>query len=241
MARYNNLRFEKTIDEIEEYICVNHLREDEALPSERKLSELLGVSRGTLREALVRMCSEGRLYSIQGKGNFVAPEKEQIDMGDMISFSGSVELQNKVPGSRFVTLSIEDASERVAKMLEISKGEKVYIISRVRTIDGNSILLEVSHIPVKYCKDLEQYDFTRESLYEVLRTSYGISMQRQDITVHLSKAAEMEARLLNISPGSPVFVERAIAYSKDIPMEYTKSIVNVERAYYTVKINQEIS
>ncbi|MDD3206084.1 MAG: GntR family transcriptional regulator [Lachnospiraceae bacterium] len=239
MARYNNLRFEKTIDEIEEYIFLNNLQEHEVLPSERKLSELLAVSRGTLREAIIRMCTEGRLYSIQGKGNFVAPVKERIDMGDMISFSRSVELQSKVPGSRFVKMYIEDADERVMKTLQVTRDERVYILSRVRTINGNNILLEVTHIPVKYCKGLEEHDFKKESLYEVLQQSYGITMKRQDITVRLSKAAEMEARLLNISTGSSVFVERAIAFSKDdIPIEYTKTIVNAERAYYSVSIMQ---
>ena len=39
MARHNNLCFEKALDAIEEYIDVHGLKENDALPAERKLAE----------------------------------------------------------------------------------------------------------------------------------------------------------------------------------------------------------
>ena len=78
MEKYNNLRSDRVIDAIQEYIDVNGLKAYEPLPSERKLSELWQVSRGTIRDAIARMCREGTLYTVQGKGSFVADTNREL-------------------------------------------------------------------------------------------------------------------------------------------------------------------
>lgn len=78
MAKYNNLRSERVMDALAEYIDKTGLQPGDTVPSERMLSEMWQVSRGTVREALGRMCREGILIPMQGKGTYVAPEKEHI-------------------------------------------------------------------------------------------------------------------------------------------------------------------
>jgi len=235
--RYRNLKSEQTIDAIERLIDENHLEAHDALPAERKLAEILNVSRGTLREAIQRMCAEGRLYSVYGKGNFMAQEKEKIDMKDMISFSGSVKIQGKLPGSRLIQITKEPVEEVIAGYLNIEPGEAIYKISRIRTVDKRKILLEISHIPEKKCPELERFDFEKMSLYDVLERVYNITMQRQDITVRLSTATQYEARYLDIGYQDPVFVEKGVSYTSDqTPIEFTKTIVNASRAEYTITI-----
>mgnify|MGYP003280206341 CR=1 FL=1 len=237
MARYNNPQFERTMDALAEYIDRNNLQADDALPSERKLAQILGVSRGTVREAINRMCMEGRLYTVHGKGSFLAGEKESIDMKNMISFSGSVLEQKREPGSRQISLQLEKAGESEAKYLKIEVGEEMYVLTRVRTVNGINLLLEISHIPARYCPGLEKFSFEERSLYDTLEKVYKIKMERQDITVRLSKAAKLEARYLDIGCEDPVFVEKAVAYSEEnTPIEYTKSIVIAQRAKYTIDI-----
>ncbi len=87
MTKYNNLRSERVMDALAEYIDKTGLQPGDTVPSERMLSEMWQVSRGTVREALGRMCREGILIPMQGKGTYVAPEKEHIEMKTMISFS----------------------------------------------------------------------------------------------------------------------------------------------------------
>lgn len=237
MARYNNPQFEYAMDALAEYIDQNELHAEDALPSERKLSQILGVSRGTVREAINRMCMEGRLYTVHGKGSFLAGEKEDIDMKNMISFSGSVLEQKRQPGSRQISLQVEKGGESEAKYLQIDPGEELYVLTRVRTVNGKNLLLEISHIPVRYCPGLEKFSFEKRSLYDTLEKVYKIKMERQDITVRLSKAAKLEARYLDIGYEDPVFVEKAVAYSEEnIPVEYTKTIVIASRAKYTIEI-----
>lgn len=239
MEKYNNLRSDRVIDAIQEYIDVNGMKAFEPLPSERKLSEIWQVSRGTIREAVARMCREGILYTVQGKGSFVAPEKEKINMKDMISFSGAVRSKGKIPESRVIRNTIETADKEIAEALRISEGERVHVLTRIREVDGEELLLETSHIAETKCRGLEKFHFEKASLYNVLEIHYGIYMSHQDITVRLSKATKEEARYLDIEAGGQVFVEKAIAYSGNEVMEYTKTIVDAKRVSYTISIDDK--
>ena len=240
MAKLNNLRSKRVIDAIQEYIDADGLKPGDALPSERKLSEMWQVSRGTVREAILHMCREGILCTVQGKGSFVAPEKEHIDMKNMISWSGSVRSQGKKPGSKVISRTIEKADRTVAGFLRIEEGEDVHVLTRIRKVDDCEIALETSHIPLTKCPGLDRFRFENASLYEILGIHYGIYMSHQDITVRLSKASKDEARYLNISSGAPVFVEKGIAYANDDEVvEYTKTIVDARRANYTVCVEND--
>ncbi len=239
MEKYNNLRSDRVIDAIQEYIDMNGMKAFEPLPSERKLSEMWQVSRGTVREAVARMCREGILYTLQGKGSFVAPEKEKINMKDLVSFSSAVRSQGKTPESRVIRRAIEAADRETAEALQISEGDKVHVLTRIREADGEELLLETSHIAEAKCRGLEKFHFEKASLYNVLEIHYGIYMSHQDINVRLSKATKEEACYLDIEAGDQVFVEQVITYSGNEVMEYTKTIVDAKRVCYTISIDDK--
>ena len=66
---------QKTADTIYEMILAGEdLHPGDRLPGENELSERLGVSRGTLREAIRSLASQGVLEVYRGKGTFIAEE-----------------------------------------------------------------------------------------------------------------------------------------------------------------------
>ncbi len=52
------------------------LKPGDAVPTERELCEIQGVSRMTVNKAIMSLVNEGLLYREQGKGTFVAKPKE---------------------------------------------------------------------------------------------------------------------------------------------------------------------
>ena len=69
------------IQQIKRQIASGELHPGEKLPPERKLVELLGVSRTCIREAIQALAFSGYLKVIQGKGTFVtetAPKYNEI-------------------------------------------------------------------------------------------------------------------------------------------------------------------
>ncbi|BCP55238.1 GntR family transcriptional regulator [Kaistia sp. 32K] len=55
-------------------IANGRLKPGDQLPTEQKLATTFGVSRNVIREAVARLRSEGRIWSQQGRGAFVADE-----------------------------------------------------------------------------------------------------------------------------------------------------------------------
>lgn len=66
------------VRQIEQLILRGILRPSERLPSERELSERLGVSRPSLREAIAQMQETGLLFSKPGAGIFVSDSLNAI-------------------------------------------------------------------------------------------------------------------------------------------------------------------
>lgn len=67
------------IQQIKNQIKKGILKPGEKLPSERKLADLLGVSRASVREAIQALAFSGYLEVIQGKGTFVTDSAAKYD------------------------------------------------------------------------------------------------------------------------------------------------------------------
>lgn len=70
---------EQIEDRIKELIINKILSEDEQLPSVRELSISLTVNPNTVQKAYKQLETNGYIYSIKGKGNFVAPPAHTKD------------------------------------------------------------------------------------------------------------------------------------------------------------------
>ena len=62
----------------DQIVAEGRLKAGAKLPNEVELSQTLGVSRATLREAIRSLCAQGVLEVRRGKGTFVSPRVEEI-------------------------------------------------------------------------------------------------------------------------------------------------------------------
>ncbi|RAS85824.1 FadR/GntR family transcriptional regulator [Priestia endophytica] len=87
--------YEQVMNQLVEYIQSESLPKGEKIPPERNLSELLGVSRSSIREGIRGLELLGYLHSKQGGGTFVAnPPKFLIPTHVLGQSLGKAELQN---------------------------------------------------------------------------------------------------------------------------------------------------
>lgn len=68
--------YEQLTDKVKEMILHGILHQDEQLPSVRTLSSQLTVNPNTIQKAYRELEREGYIYSLQGKGSFVAPMQQ---------------------------------------------------------------------------------------------------------------------------------------------------------------------
>ncbi|MCP4077023.1 MAG: GntR family transcriptional regulator [Gammaproteobacteria bacterium] len=94
---------EQIASQLEAMIADGSLQPGEQLPAERILSERLGVSRPSLREAIKKLASKGLLMSRQGGGTYV---QQSLDQGMIDPLMNILQQQ---PESRFDVLEVRHA------------------------------------------------------------------------------------------------------------------------------------
>lgn len=196
------------------------------LPSERELAAQLKVSRMTVRQAILDLAKDGYVFSQVGKGTFVAEPKFNQNLRALYSFSAEMKEQGGIPHSRVLCAELRPAPAAVAGKLGISVGDEVVFLKRLRMVDQIPLVIEAAHLAHRSCPDmLKRHDFSRESLYEVLRSEYGwvLVWAEQSIEARLPNTDEME--LLQIDRATPVLAMSRITHDQlDQSIEYVESV-----------------
>lgn len=108
-------------DNFKKLILSESLKEDEMLPSVRSLATELTINVNTVQRAYRELEQEGFIYSIPGKGNFVAKiNKEVINKGLQIFKD---QLEEVIKKAKFFGVSKNEVSKMIDEFFE-SRGEK---------------------------------------------------------------------------------------------------------------------
>lgn len=230
MSKHVNLLTIDIYEKIEEYIGRNCLKPHDRLPSERTLSELWGVNRLTLREAIEKLINEGKLYSLHGKGTFVAEPKYLEDVNCFISFTSGWQADGHAVSSRKLSLKRIEANRALSKNLAISPGSEVYELKRVRALNGAPLSIETAYLPAAVCPGLEKFDFEQGSLYETLEKQYGIKPAKQRQVANLAVLTRKEGEYLEAREGDAAFfITGIMTDAEGTPIEYSTAVVRADR------------
>ncbi len=186
------------------------------LPPETAISEKLGISRGTVRQAISDLVSEGRLSRVRGRGTFVTELTGATHLAQRFtSFAEDMQELDIPYASRLISGKIQPAGGRLLKKLGLGQGSKVVYLERLGSIYDKPYVLAFSYLPLDLCPDLLEKDLTNQSLYQVLEDAYGLHLLRATRTLEAATADEYESRLLNVKIGTPVHFMQSLAYLDD--------------------------
>jgi GntR family transcriptional regulator len=180
---------------------------DQALPSERTLSDLLQVSRVTARKAIDQLVEQGMVVRRRGSGNYIAPRIEQ-PLSNLSSFSEQLQQRGYKPGSRWLSRSVVSASADEQLSLGLSPHSKVARLERLRLADDVVMAYEVSVLPQNVVADP---DLVGASLYQYL-DSVGKAPARALQHIRAMNASADLARQLEVPLGQAVLFITRIAY-----------------------------
>lgn len=206
------------------------LKEGQPLYSEQQLSEQLGVSRMTARQALKSLCKLGVAYSLRGKGTFVSGIKLEINSRNVHSFTEQMRALGYSVSSKIMSLEIVPASHEMAEALRIAPGEDLVRLNRLRMADALPMAIESSHVPHRLCPGLVKYFAEADSLYETLLKRYAIQIQIADEVIEVGLASAQHARMLRMRKSGPLFLFSRVSYAATGgPVEYVKSAYRADR------------
>ena len=204
-------------------IETGELAPGDQLPSERELSEKLGVNRMTLRRALRALEAQGLVVRKHGVGTFIAAPKIDRQMDAVFRFTTGMQRRGYTPGARIISLEQVVVDKALARELAVPVSARAYRILRLRSVNQEPVLLEDYSIPAQRFPGLEKHDLERRSIYEVMENEYGVTIFRARQSFEPVVASEFEAELLGVRVGAPLMLEKRISFDRDDrPVEYGK-------------------
>lgn len=196
----------------------------EAMPAERELAEMVGVSRVTVRKAIEDLVRAGLLMQRAGAGTFVTRRFEQ-PLSVLLGFSEDMRARGLTPGSRWLAKASSRATPEEAMALTLSPGDAVVRLERVRTADGEPIAIERAVISAAH---LPAPELVGDSLYTALGQR-GLGAVRALQRVQADLADGKEAQLLGIPDRAAVLrIERRSFLSTGEAIEFTRSCYRAE-------------
>jgi len=199
------------------------------LPNEGKLSEMLGVSRITIRHALRNVEEAGLLRREHGRGTFVRTSTVTAGVRGLTSFTQEMQDRGFVVGSRVLDMVEVPASPEVASALEIAEGEAVVMLRRLRAGNNQPIGIQTAFMPVARVPGLVETREAVPSLYEMLKARFGITPKVAREIYRVGSVSAEDAVLLEVEAGSPAFVVQRITSDARGPFEYTVSTMRGDR------------
>ncbi len=205
------------------------LKTDDLLPSEQALCEVYGVGRHTMRMALARLVSDNLIARKAGRGTFITqPETNRFYLDR--SYTRQLQEMGMTPSARVLHAGKSVISADAPRPLHTKKGAPCFHLLRLRFANGEPIGLQDATILTELCPDIDQHDYTKESLYDVLSSHYDLSITQISHMVNAIIADEERAKLLSVAIGDPLLVVKTTAYVGDNQIiEHTTSIYRADR------------
>ena len=217
---------------LRKHIASGEINPGSALPSERDLSEITGMSRVTVRKGIAQLIEEGVLFRKQGSGTFVS--RIEAPSSALSGFSDDARSRGESPGVIWMIRSYAAPTEEEATALGIAPSARVVRLGRVRLSGGEPLAIEHAVVPAEFLPDLDKLG---DSLYDALalndaRPSSGVQK------IRASLATPTEAGILCIEEKAEILrIERLTRLRDGRPVEFTRSAYRGDRYDFVSELN----
>lgn len=211
------------------------LRPGDRLPSEREISETYGISRMTVRQAVLDLVQEGYLERHQGKGTFVCLPKLSQSLTTLTGYTEDMLRRGLKPSARILQKTSQLVPPHVAKGLGLELQETVFVLRRLRLADDLPMAIETSYLSSRVLPTFVFPDQNDFSLYRYLQSHFGIHLAKAVQTVQATLAGVQDGNLLGVSPGAPLLATERITYlANGDALEHAVSVYRADRyKFYT--------
>jgi len=185
------------------------------LPSERRLAHEIGVSRATLRHALVSLADGGLLEASPNRGWFVTQSAFTEGANLLRSFTEVAAERGFAASARVVRRATRPATLDEADALGLVPAAPVFEIERLRLMEQVPICVDYSCMPLARVSRLAEMPLEDGSLFRALEDVCGIVPARSDYELQADSADGRIGGLLGIPAGAPVLVGYERTYDQN--------------------------
>lgn len=229
----------RVADAIRDNIASGRFDDATRLPSETELTQLFGVSRATVREALSALERDGLISRAHGKGTFARKPQFTLSPGQARNrgFTETVKSMGLTPGTSYLSFNWEPADTEFAQILNVPVGSQLALIKRVRTVNNEPVEYAIDWVPERIIgSDMSAATFP-ESLFEYLREQRGVVFGYSDLTIESVLPSAYMAGLLHLELNMPVLLVEETYYTPEgSPILHCKNYHRSDRYKFRIRV-----
>jgi len=206
---------------LKELIQNGRYQPGEKLPSEVALSQVCGVNRNTLRQAIAELATMGLLRKEKGTGTFVAqtPVELRHKLEHILSFTDLMRDSGIEERTKILSKKMATADEDIARALFLGPSKKVIVVRRVRAGDGIPLIYEESYLPRDIFDGIQDMDLAG-SMYKIMTEHFKVSLSRSKQTISAVNLNLNIASILELKKNTAgIFIESLTFDENSIPIE----------------------
>ncbi|MDH6214015.1 GntR family transcriptional regulator [Streptomyces pseudovenezuelae] len=215
-------RHEEIADELRQAIDREEYAVGGRLPAETELAARYGVSRGTVRQAVAALTSEGLIGSRQGARRVVLASRRSQSFAELRSFAQWARAMGREATGRVVAQEYLPASAQDAARLQLRPGVPVLHVLRVRGLDGEPVLVERTVYADWISPAVEGIDPDAPSVTQLLFEGTGLVFAYGEHVIDAVAASAQDAELLDIRRTNPLLRVRRVTTTREgRPVEWS--------------------
>jgi len=228
--------YRRLLAQLRSDLASGRLRPGDVIPPELEIARSHGISRHTVRQAIIELAREGLLRRERGRGTFVTPPPIVRSLGSFYSFAHEMKDRGLQFHTRVLHREVRPATMVVASRLDLPVGAPVIEMELLRLVEGAPVSLDFSITPQARFPSLLTADLTKQALYDVMAAAHGVAVTLGREELRPVVLDQRQADLLEVAAGSPAFhVEReTLAGSERI--EWRRSLVRGDRYLFRAEL-----
>ena len=235
-------RYHQIAEALRDKIGAGRIGPGERLDNQRRLAMDFGVTLMTLRQALEVLERDGLIRRRHGLGTFVAAPSVDYDILHFRAFAGDLTAVGENVATRFLRTQRARADRHAALELGLAPGARVFVLERLRLVDGHPTSFQVSHLPAALGEEVAKADLAVTSLRQVLAFKLGIEITGARETVSAETLPARAARELGCAPGVPCFrSDRVSTDAESRPIVYDRVFIPGDRFRITRQLHYDRS
>jgi len=195
--------------QIEDAILTGQLAPGDRIPNELELTDRLGLSRPTTRQAIAHLVDKGLLVRKRGVGTQVVMSRVRRPL-ELSSLNDDLAASGARPSTQVLGLTELPSSDPVANALGLSPGQPVIRVERLRLAFTEPLALMTNYLPTGLV-ELTPELLTRNGLYALMRAA-GLHLRVASQAIGASTADAAQARLLHERPGAALLTMSRTTY-----------------------------
>jgi DNA-binding GntR family transcriptional regulator len=226
--------YHQLADQMERAIRSGELVPGTEIGNEIRLAERFGVSRPTMRQAILQLVEKGLLVRRRGVGTHVvnAPIARALRLTSLFDDLTAAEQR---PRTALLASDVVPAPDEVAKAMSIAPQQPVLHLLRLRYAGDQPLAIMENYLP-RAVVDLSGADLSTTGLYQALRDR-GVCLKVATQRIGARTGSAEECRLLAEPTGSPMLTMDRITHDDNARViEYGSHLYRASRYEYSVTL-----